>query len=345
MTFRRGSGRPRLLLSLLFLGGVCALKKRFTSQDVADSTAQLPATRPEFATVLQGHGYKSATRVLLLGCSIDRNAVEYFCQSLSRNAIDRGELTPRIRNMSEILEARWCRDPELNINVASLFHPGVGYNGDLQAPFFFRWTPHGLNDVRYSPSTAEILDSIAYPTAKYLLHGPPHLVVVDSSLWDLSAWHTVGAQDHSPQRVRRWCDHDLPSLLRNVSAAFPNSSVAFRTAPPFSGQRQDWPWFSLTAQDVRDLYDCVQNRTENGKLYGKYSVIDYRNLVISLKKRKMREIFMHDGMHPHALPSLLYVNEVLKMANATPPKVDEDADLAHLFALESRKEQGPHASN
>jgi hypothetical protein len=58
----------------------------------------------------------------------------------------------------------------------------------------------------------------------------------------------------------------------------------------------------------------------------------------------MREIFMHDGMHPHALPSLLYVNEILKAAGATPPKVDEDADLAHMFALESRKNRGQHVS-
>merc|ERR1719203_548376 len=147
---------------------------------------------------------------------------------------------------------------------------------------------------------------------------------------------TVVGINSSSERVQQWCDHDLPLLLQSVANAFPTSRVGFRTAPTFSGQKQNWPWFSLTSQDVLDLYNCVQNNTVDGKLYSKYTVIDYREIVHSLKKRRMKDVFMKDGMHPDAPPSLLYVNEVLRVAGAKPPTVDELADLAHIFPLQSR---------
>jgi len=360
MTCRRIFDQPRLFF-LICLSGACAVQQRpgdlspevnlrpagqgngisaIAVQPLPVAQARINTTKVQPCPVGQGKTVNTTTRVLVLGCSVDRNAVEYFCQWQRQNATNRGELPPRILNMSEILQARWCRDQQQRISVASLFHPGVGYNGDLEGPFFFRWAPHGLNNVEYSPSTAEILRSLALPTAKYLLRGSPNLVVVDSSLWDLSAWHTVGTQDYSQERVKKWCYHDLPFLLYNVSRAFPNSTVAFRTAPTFSGPKQVWRYSNLSAQDVADLYHCVQDQTHKGKLYGKYPVVDYRELVQKLKEKGKKDIFMRDGMHPHALPSLLYVNEILKTAGAEPPCVDEDADLAHLFTLEDK--QGHH---
>lgn len=283
-----------------------------------------------------------AAKILLMGCSVDRNAVEFFCESRYQKPYDQESLPGRVRNLSQILEARWCEEEKLNLNIASLFHPGVGHAGDLQAPFFYRWAPKGLDGVAYSPSTKDILDGgLASEAATYLLKGTPTIVVVDSSLWDLAAWHTIDGADalNSKKRVRQWCDHDLPLLLGSVQNAFPNSRVAFRTAPTFSGQKQDWPWFSLTSRDVSDLYACVEEKTTDEGLYGKYTVIDYRELVHGLKKRKMRDVFMKDGMHPDALPSLLYVNEIIKTVGSRPPYVNEGADLAHEFPLQSRKEK------
>jgi len=322
-------------------------------QDVPDA-----AVAPAEGAAAQLSVERKNTKVLLLGCSVDRNAVEFFCESRYQKPYDQASLPNKILNLSQILEARWCEDRKNNLNIASLFHPGVGHAGDLKAPFFYRWTPHGLDGVAYSPDTKDILDGgLASTAATHLLKGTPNIVVVDSSLWDLAAWHTLDANGellmksntsnasdvkdelNSKKRVKQWCDHDLPLLLDSVANAFPDSRVAFRTAPTFSGQKQNWPWFSLTSKDVGDLYACVEEKTTEGGLFGKYTVIDYREVVHSLKKRKMRDVFMKDGMHPDALPSLLYINEIIKTAGGTPPYVNENADLAHQFPLQSRKEK------
>lgn len=277
--------------------------------------------------------------VLLFGCSVDRNAVEFFCKFRGHSASDVSSLGSRGQgaNLSKVLDARWCHDKQLDLNIASMFHPGVGFYGDLRPPFFEKWAPTDIQGKACTASTKDIVELLAAPAAKSLLGASPDVVVVDSSLWDLVNWKMLGetVQDITDERYKQWCDHDLPNLMENVSAAFPTSTVAFRTAPGFSGGEQKWRWFSLNAVNVHELHECIlRSMNEHGKLFGKYPVIDYRGIVDRLKKRgpgvvdqksrrPLDNVFLKDGMHPDAYPSVLFINRILEFMGVEPPPVQE----------------------
>jgi len=272
-------------------------------------------------------------RVLLFGCSLDRNAIAYFCGQKMQS--------------TEFLHGRWCYDTTLNVRIGSLFHPGVGYNGDLQKPFHkpFRKQSRQV-------TTRDMLEHYVNRTARDMLHGSPDLVVVDSSLWDLAAWRervpcegmarpcgtsacsqrcgesacTCSGREVSSERVERWCRHDLPGLLELVQGTFPTSRIAFRTAPTvIDGKVQGHEKF--TSRDVEMLYDCVTSSTTEERLFGKYEVVDYHAIVKKLANDNVPGLFKYDGYHPSWYPSMLYINEVLRRVGASPR--DPDAHDAH----------------
>jgi hypothetical protein len=275
---------------------------------------------------------------------LDRNAVESFCgkgvQSL------------------DFLQIRWCYDATLNTRIGSIFHPGVGYNGDLLRPFHKAFKRHNS-----SFQTSDILKHHANNMAHTMLKGEPDLVVVDSSLWDLAVWKERvqcgskpcdrqswwscvlpcgtrkcssqcgssacacnRSRTVSKQRVQQWCKHDLPGLLERVKSTFPTSRIAFRTAPTMIDKKAEGhEWF--TSRDIEMLYECVKSSMKKGKLFGKYEVIDYHAIVKELSRQHVPSLYRYDGYHPNWYASTIYVNAILRRVGADPR--DPDIPVAH----------------
>jgi len=239
-------------------------------------------------------------RVLIFGCSLDRNAVKSWCFGRNNKPAYVSQ-TP--------METAWCFNPDLNVRLGYLFHPGVGLNGDLHKP----------TAIAKGLSTDQILKNHANATSSIMLKADPHMVVVDSSLWDLLVWRLgtlLGAGGPIPEprevteeRVQQWCEHDLKKLLGHVSFYFPKSRVVFRTAPTIDHT----PHFEkFEKKDIELLYKCISSSTTNGKLFGEYEIIDYHAIVQKLIDHNLPDMFRDDGYHPGAYPSLLYVNEIMR---------------------------------
>jgi len=258
------------------------------------------------ASAVQVQGPKqSTTRVLLFGCSVDRNAIEGYCgANLEAN---------------NFLQTRWCSDTTHNIRMGFMFHPGVGYYGDLKKPFHSTWYK-GAHAYAGAYSTREILRNHASSTSWAMLGGPPDLVVVDSSLWDLAVWRQEDKKQVSRERVRQWCQHDLPGLLELVTEKFPTSRIVFRTAPTMGtlapGEKGGLEQFDK--QEIEFLYDCITSSTIEGMLFGRYEIIDYHAIMQKLVDRDVPGAFLGDGFHPGWYPSALYINEILRRVGAKP---------------------------
>jgi len=287
-------------------------------------------------------------RVLLFGCSLDRNAIAYFCGQKMQS--------------TEFLHGRWCYDTTLNVRIGSLFHPGVGYNGDLQKPFHkpFRKQSRQV-------TTRDMLEHYVNRTARDMLHGSPDLVVVDSSLWDLAAWRervpcegmarpcgtsacsqrcgesacTCSGREVSSERVERWCRHDLPGLLELVQGTFPTSRIAFRTAPTVTDSKLGGFFAKFTSREVEMLYDCITSSTTEGRLFGKYEIVDYHAIVKRLADDHVPDLFANDGYHPSWYPSMLYINEVLRRVGASP----QDPDARDARVTGSRRDDAATADD
>jgi len=100
----------------------------------------------------------------------------------------------------------------------------------------------------------------------------PHLVVVDTSLWDLMGWRLGTPRGHglpalptpvTEERFQQWCQQDMPNLMKIVSQKFPTSRIAFRTAPTISFTPK---YEKFEKHDVDMLYQCTNSSTENGML-------------------------------------------------------------------------------
>jgi len=249
-------------------------------------------------------------RVLFFGASLDRNALLDFCWTQGENTEQ--TTTP--------LQTNWCFHHKLNVKLGYIWHPGVGMYGDLRRPFA----------QAKAIATGKILVRYANKAADDMLGGTPHLVVVDSSLWDLLVWRlgTLGEKgaksvpiNVTEERVQQWCQYDLPRFLGNVSEAFPTSRIAFRTAPTIDhtpkGDR-------FAKRDIKLLYQCITSSKKKGKLFGKYEVIDYHAIVDNLIEEKVPNLFGNDGYHPDLYPSLLYMDEVLRSVGLNPPEPQLD---------------------
>lgn len=249
------------------------------------------------ASALQVVSEEAANKsVFLLGCSLDRNAVQFYCGPRGGS------------HRSDFLYARWCYDHDLKVNLGSIFHPGMGYNGDLKPPFHNAW-----DKWKFRYTTQEILDKHAKQMARSLVKtDDPDLVVVDSSLWDLAVWRMLDNDEPSDAQVQKWCEHDLPSFLSNVSGVFPKSRIAYRTAPTVARiLKHEISKFSRAS--VEKLYECVTRQTTGGKLFGKYDLVDYHAIVQAQVDAGKDNLFQEDGYHPARWLSELYMQNVLKL--------------------------------
>jgi hypothetical protein len=201
------------------------------------------------------------------------------------------------------------------LGIAYIGHAGVGLNGDLDYPFF---QAPNLGKTKWQ----------FFPTWQVIKHAPefsmsalgtyaPDLVVVETSLWDLSVWWQKTGHKATPERLQQWCDKDLPYLLKSVSDVFPQSRIVFRTAPK-AAPRSVERW---TPEDFVAMHDCVLRRSAGtGKVFERVGVIDYYDIMEKLFESTARTdpdhvelLWRADGYHPSPMPSRLYFNEIYKL--------------------------------
>jgi len=247
--------------------------------------------------------------VLLLGCSLDINALIQFCASVASKL------------HGNPFEGEFCKAG--NFTMAMLFVPGSG-----EPPYFslysdLMWKKHLQLHPRPTfsiPSTHDIITKKAPVFTQSIMGAQPDLVVVDDSLWSLSKWwEHNGGDPNMPfqgpfptpsKELQQWCNEGLKLHMDLVAANYPNSRIAFRTAPtvvkPISGQ---------TAEILEIMNECIAAHTHGDLLFGKFPVIRYHEMVdrmmtSSKDKGESVEHLYCDENHPGPEISLAYAKMV-----------------------------------
>jgi len=243
--------------------------------------------------------------VLILGSSVDRYAIHdnYPGESFIHDA--------------ENLQHNIVHDLSRNVSIAVLQHPGVGLNGDLDAPFWNPYLPRPLPKT-YEP-TWQVIKYAPEFGRRVFGANPPGLVVVETSLWDLAGWWQITGHQATPERLEQWCDKDLPFLLKAVTDVFSQSRVVFRTAP----QVAPWSTERWTQKNFEAMHQCVERRSAGtGEVFEHVGVIDYHEIMDELLLRKSSGeelgLWKRDGYHPADLPSRLYLNQIFKLLGVPP---------------------------
>jgi len=178
-------------------------------------------------------------------------------------------------------------------------------------------------------NTSEIIREARHMTDALLGRFPTH-IVVDSSIWDVSKWWDQGGHHHTwpPRRqIQRWCGHEVRALLAEVSAVFPRSRVAFRTAPVTAWQSPTKMNAGQDAPTIEVMTECIWNHTTRAspasppRLYGAYDMIPYHELVDRLIAEECNNGQVRgacvgrvwgDGRHPGPKAMGLYTDALLQ---------------------------------
>jgi hypothetical protein len=300
---------------------------------VATSLSQIHL--PEPAANKMTMGRSKFQTALIIGSSVDRYALSsnYPHQAFTF------KIDPHQHSV--------VYDKGRNVGMAILQHAGVGLHGDLNCPCWNPGLAHATAQTREDHKderpvgTAMENPSEAhwrfFPTWNVINHAPdfskmalgsstPDLVVVETSLWDLAGWWQNSGHRATPERLEQWCDKDLPYLLKNVSAVFPQSRILFRTAPKVAlSSTQKW-----TQENFEAMHDCVLRRSAGtGQVYERVGVIDYydimEKLITSSAKSHLEDLWRPDGYHPAQMPGRLYLNEIFKLLGVQPLEAPDES--------------------
>jgi len=208
----------------------------------------------------------------------------------------------------------------------------VGINGDLQQPFF--------NETRYGARLRNPISDtreLSKLSIDFLGEQFPDLVVVESSLWDLATRASWGNKNVTDERLSQWGRSDLRDLLDRVSKTFYKSRIVFRSAPTvyktrflvnsITRQYSDVAVFS--PDDIHRMSNELHKHITNGKLYGKFEVIDYNKIMDDLiRERGFRDpsLWLKDGYHPSGEAGKRYFNKILQLMDMT---TVEEVHLEH----------------
>ena len=188
--------------------------------------------------------------ILLLGSSLDRNALAFLCEAA-------GAMQQRDAQLVDaVYGAFWCSFGGLTVAWALLF-------GSEPPPY---WKLPGYMVGKSGPTvcpkcTASSHDFIRVNATAFAKRAfqsrAPSVVVIATSNWDLSSWWRAGGtrpRFRPPERrFATWCNHSLPSVLHATQAAFPDSRVAFRTAPVPYGEEP-----GRAAPDFERMATCAR---------------------------------------------------------------------------------------
>lgn len=236
--------------------------------------------------------------VLILGCSLDIFAIEYFCAAV-------GVAVKEFKTKNKFSYLSHCDVG--GFTIAYAFHPGAA-----PQPYY--------SEYAGTATTATIVQNSVYDV-KLQFGREPTAIVVDSSLWDVSNWwqkagKPPGTYPIPSADIFRWCTHDVPQLLNWVQTQYPHSGVAFRTPPTvFPGNG-----YGQRPGIIDEMVQCVeQHIAPNGAVYGKYAFIDYHNFVDHVLQHapgSPMQMYYKDSLHPGPQLSLMYMNKVLNWAKS-----------------------------
>jgi hypothetical protein len=246
--------------------------------------------------------------VLILGCSLDIYALNYFCTAAGApvNGYSRKPGNEKYGKGN----FAWC-----NIGgfiLAYSFHPGSS-----GPPYF-----EACDKVLGGPCSQIRTDYLVQQSISKVMTTfgiPPTEIVVDSSLWDAANWWSQQGKPPEPylvpgDRLYRWCAAEFPTLINTVQMASPTSKVAFRTAPriePALG-------YGHSMHNIDGMNSCFRESALTN--LASYQLIDY-NLIVEtflMSQGSPPKPFYEDPFHPGILPSVFYVDAVLQWAARVP---------------------------
>lgn len=231
--------------------------------------------------------------VLFLGCSLDINAIKYFC-----NAV--GSPVQEFQTKNPFSYLSHCDVGKFTVVYA--FHPGAS-----PAPFYAEYA-----------GTASAYDVVQNSVHDIQLQfgRQPTAVVVDSSLWDVSNWWQKHGKPPDPYpiptaEIDLWCHRDVPNLLRWVQKNYPHSGVAFRTAPTVFAQNG----YGQSPLIIDEMVKCIDKQKDPlNRLYGRFGFVDYHHFVDEVLQHSTGApipTWYKDSLHPGPSLSMMYMNRVL----------------------------------
>jgi len=238
------------------------------------------------------------TLVLIFGCSLDVRAIGYLCHAAN------GVTMESIVNSAPFSYLASCSVG--SVTLAYVFHPGAS-----PPPYSSEYNQAILGTTR------DILQR-SHHDVMVKFGREPTAIIVDASLWDISNWwgklgrpaYPYPAASAFPY-LAQWCNVDVPQLLTAVATIYPNSAIAFRTAPTVFGGHDNTGQNPLL---VDAMVDCINHyRDPLGKIYGKFGLIDYHQFVDTMLQGAGASgaTYYQDSLHPGAGLSLMYMNNVL----------------------------------
>jgi len=240
--------------------------------------------------------------VLVFGCSLDMNAIAYFCSASTGLPMEHFSGGAPLSYL--------CGCTVGPLTIAYVFHPGAS-----PPPY-----SQGYNSAIFGTSQAVVTK--AQHDALVRFGRAPTAVVVDASLWDVGSWWEKAGKPPFPYLIppaftQQWCNKDMPEFLAHVGATFPNTPIAFRTAPTiFAGPNG----YGLSATSVEDMVHCVELRKDGlGRIFGTFGLIDYHHFVddVLTNAGASAPTYYKDALHPGAQLSLTYINSILTWVQAT----------------------------
>jgi len=253
---------------------------------------------------------RSNTTVLILGSSVDRYALQFFCESVDGGQwLQDGKIKKPLTNPQYV---SLCSIPQRNIKIVYLFIPGSG-----PPPYFgcgfMSWNLCGnhttAGDLQHA-TTEDIIDIDAPDVAVRLLETlVPTVVLVESSLWDLARWWMNAGQppmDTYPtpkHEVGRWCNTEIPQLLERVRRVFPSSKVLFRTPPT---ALKSPPIIGEMPEALEMMTECIRTQFREDEIFDYHQLVDGLLLEAPQYRYPANSMFLHDGRHPGKCAGIKY---------------------------------------
>ena len=221
MPNQRCAGAGRLALLLIHLAIAAVKSSNVTASGVACLASKLPR---QFAN----------RSVLLLGDSLDRNALVDVCAAYNATTADWLPITLLNDNVRYL----YCRLPTHgggSFTIANFMHFGNSATLPMYKAAYIASAPAcgtGLGATSkdhvlvYAPHVREALPKH---------HPTPTLVVAQSYLWDLAQASQNGHSFNALQ-LTAWANETRSLLLLLLHNIFPCSAIAWRTAPPAYGR-------------------------------------------------------------------------------------------------------------
>jgi len=236
--------------------------------------------------------------VLLLGTSIDHQAILFTCEKIEESR--RKYYGWERANLG--FQYNTCEFD--GFRIGRFMHWGAG-----DPPHH----PAAREDTAWKSSTNQehILDDAPLFAEEMLGTRDPDIVVVQSVLWDTMNWGYLGGATEetawnsaTPKLVAQWCYKDFPAVMSWVTQAFPNSIVVFRTIPTM--QIKNVRLVGRAKEGLEVLNNCLKHH-----LAFQYGFIDYRQIVDDLISAGVDGIFQNDGYHLSAEAGMRYLNAIM----------------------------------